>query len=294
MRVLVTGASGFIGRHFISQVSDRYELFAGVRDPSKSESGGRSYVLRVDLSHPLDMKALPPSMDAIVHLAQANATFPEGANELLAVNTNSTQQLLDYARRVEVHRFILISTGDVYGRRFGLCKEGDPVAAASYYALTKQAAEMLAQAYADYLQVCILRLFHPYGPKQTHRLIPNLGERIKQRDAIRLHSDGRPRFTPTYIDDVVMAIERAINSSYSGIVNVAGDRIVGIRELAEEIGSVLEKGPIFQATNEEASDWMGDNALMKEVFGAWPMTNLSDGLRRTFKGEEERRCQANA
>ena len=245
----------------------------------------------MDLARPLDMRVLPARIDVIVHLAQANVSFPAGANELLAVNTGSTQRLLDYGRRAGARRFILASTGDVYGRRFGPCRESDPVAATSYYALTKQAAEILTQAYAGYFQTCIFRLFHPYGLDQSDRLIPRLADAIRQGKAIKLNEDDRPRLTPIYVDDVVRAIELAIDSSYSGIVNVAGDSVVTMRELAGQIGCLLGTRPVFEATGEDSADLIGDNALMKQALGAWPMNTLADGLSRTFKDEDGGKCQ---
>lgn len=287
MRILISGAGGFIGRHLISALPDHHEVFGIVRNAVRRPlPGARAHLLEFDLAHPLDMKELPGQIDVIVHLAQANVLFPEAAKELLAVNTVSTQHLLDYGRRAGAQRFILASTGDVYGRRFELCKESDTLRAATFYALTKQAAELLTQAYSGYLQTCILRLFHPYGSDQSNRLIPNLADRLRRQETVPVHKDDRPRLTPIYIDDVVTAIMRAMDSSYCGIVNVAGDRVVSIRELTEEIGRALKSKSSFEASGEESGDMMGDNALMKQVFGAWPMITLSEGLSRTFNGKE--------
>jgi UDP-glucose 4-epimerase len=290
MKLLVTGANGFIGRHLVSKLSLTHDIFALVRNRQQDVPAGVS-VIEMDLGRALDPGRLPPKIDVIIHLAQANAPFPEDANELLAVNTGSTQQLLDYGRRSGVRRFILASTGDVYGRHVGASSETDPVDAASFYAVTKRAAEMLTQTYSGYLETCILRLFHPYGSDQAERLIPRLAHSIQEQKPIRLKKDDRPHLSPIHIDDVVMAFEQAVNSSWSGIVNVAGDRVFSVRELAEEIGKVLETEPCFESDDHESADLAGDNALMKEVLGAWPMVALSNGLRRTFKSEEARGCQ---
>src|SRR5437773_9540829 len=178
MRILVTGASGFIGRHLVSRLSDAHELFAVDRDPKRAAQSETTLVL-MDLARTLNVSALPAEIDIIIHLAQANVPFPEAANELWAVNTSSTQQLLEYARGARARQFMLASTGDVYGRRTGLCKETDTTAPVSYYGLTKAVAEMLVQTYSDYLRPCILRLFQPYGPDQSDRLIPKLADRIR-------------------------------------------------------------------------------------------------------------------
>jgi nucleoside-diphosphate-sugar epimerase len=68
-------------------------------------------------------------------------------------------------------------------------------------------------------------------------------------------------------------------------MNIAGGRVVSVRELAVEIGRVLEIEPIFEATGEQSPDLMGDNNLMRQVLGDWSMVALHDGLSRTLKGE---------
>ena len=285
MRILITGASGFIGRRLVSGLSNRHEVFSVVRNRQRASPGAADSVVVADLAAQLNTKLLPSAIDVIIHLAQANVLFPDSANELFAVNTVATQQLLDYARQAGARQFILASTGDVYGRRFGSSKETDPVNPAGYYATTKHAAELLAQAYSGVFQACIMRLYQPYGPGQTDRLIPRLADRIRRHEPIRLHEDARPHVTPIYIDDVTHAIERAADSSCAGIMNVAGDRVVSLRELAVAISRVLEVEPIFEATGEQSSDLMGDNNLMKRVLGDWSMVALHDGLSRTFNSE---------
>lgn len=284
MKILVTGATGFIGRHLVLHLSAQHEIHALVRNARQTVSRKRISIVVSDLARPLDSSMLPAQVDVIIHLAQANVPFPEAANELFAVNTSATQQLLNYGRRVGARRFILPSSGYVYGHRLGPCRETDAAVPASFYAVTKYTSELLALAYSGYLEPCILRLFWPYGPGQSNRLIPRLADRIRQGKPIRLHKDDCPHIsTPVYIDDVVIAFERAIHASYSGIINVAGDTVVSMRDLAKAIGRVLESQPVFEKTNEETGDVIGDNTRMKQVFGVWPMVGLTEGLSRTFE-----------
>jgi UDP-glucose 4-epimerase len=286
VKVLVTGAGGFIGRHLVVHLSNQHEVYATARNSTPGAPVNAFSRIEIDLAQPLDTRVLPARIDVIIHLAQANVLFPEAANELFAVNTNSTQQLLDYGRRAGARQFILASTGDVYGERFGLCREADPAAPSKYYGLTKHIAEMLVRSYAGYFQSSIMRLFRPYGPDQTARLIPNLASSIGQGRAVRLDKDDRPRMTPIYIDDVIHAIKQAMSCSYSGTINIAGDRVVSMRELAQEIGRTLGREPIFKETGNESADAAGDNNLMKQVLGSWNMVSLGEGLSRTLKGEE--------
>lgn len=286
MQVLVTGANGFIGRDLIPRLSRHHEVLAVVRGPHQAAPSERVSVVAMDLARSLRTKMLPAQIDIIIHLAQANVQFPEGASELFAVNTSATQQLLDYGRRAGARQFILASTGDVYGWHLGLCRETDPAEPVSYYAATKHAAETLTRAYSDYFATCVLRLFQPYGPGQLNRLIPRLADRIRQQQAVRLHKDDQPRLTPIHIDDVARAIERSIDKCYTGTLNIAGEQVVSMRELAETIGRMLGSQPVFEETGQVWADLMGDNSLMKQVLGRWDMIMLADGLSRTFKGEE--------
>jgi UDP-glucuronate 4-epimerase len=263
-----------------------------VRHKGQASSAKTASFVAMDLSRALDRGLLPAQVDVIIHLAQANVPFPELANDLFAVNTAATQQLLDYARRAGAKQFMLASTGDVYGRIYGPAGETLTPAPGSYYAATKYAAELLVQAYSNHFQTCSLRLFHPYGPGQSARLIPKIAGQIMLGKPIRLNKDSRPHVTPIFIDDVTGAVETVLASPHSGAINIAGDRRVSIRELAEEIGRVLEIEPAFEQTELEATDLAGDNRLMKELLGTWDLVGLSEGLVRMFKSEEATLWQA--
>jgi UDP-glucose 4-epimerase len=292
MRILVTGASGFIGRHLLDHLSSRHELFAIVRSPQPVLSQAAVNAIEMDLAQEWTATNLPARTDVIIHLAQANVAFPESANELFAVNASATQNLLDYGRRAGAQQFILASTGDIYGWKEGLAKETDEAHPASFYAVTKYAAELLAQSYSDYFATCALRLFHPYGPGQAMRLIPKLAERIRQQKAVQVHQRDCPHLTPIYIADVISAIERAIDSTYSGAINIAGDQIVSMRELAAAIGHTLGSQPVFEETGKESTDLAGDNRLMKQVLDDWPLVPLAEGLSWTFNQKEAASWQA--
>ena len=92
--------------------------------------------------------------------------------------------------------------------------------------------------------------------------------------------------TPIYIDDVTHAIEWAMNCRYSGTMNIAGDEVVGMRELAEAIALALGSHAIFEETGEAAADLIGDNSVMRQALGNWDTVSLADGLSRTFISEE--------
>jgi nucleoside-diphosphate-sugar epimerase len=285
MKILVTGATGFTGRPLVSRLAARHEVYALARRPEQTAWEPQVRAVAADLAGPLAPDRLPASVDAIVHLAIAKVPYPESAVEMFAVNTGATLQLLDYGRRAGARHFVLISSGDVYGRRTGFCKETDPAAPASFYAVTKYAAEMLARSYAEYLTPCVLRLFRPYGPGQVNRLIPNLARRMREGRPPQVPPPGRGRQTPVYLADVLTALERVLEARCGGVLNVAGDEVVSMRELAEAVGRALGVRPVFEGHADDPGDAMGDNARMHQVLGRWPLLGLAEGLARTFGNE---------
>src|SRR5262249_31382430 len=145
----------------LAPLAVRHTAYGVVRSAAPLKSSPGVQPILADIARPLDSAVLPNRVDAIVHLAQANATFPEQAAELFAVNTTSTQQLLDYGRRAGCRHFLLASTGSVYGRHLGRCRESEPAVPDSFYAVSKYAAELLVGAYTAYFPSCILRLYYP-------------------------------------------------------------------------------------------------------------------------------------
>jgi nucleoside-diphosphate-sugar epimerase len=282
MKILVTGATGFIGRPLVSRLAGRHEVYALARRPEAVTGEPRARAVQADLAAPLPAGRLPESVDAIIHLAIAKVPYPEAAVEMFAVNTAATLQLLDYGRRAGARHFVLVSSGDVYGRRAGFCKEIDPAAPTSFYAVTKYSAEMLARSYAEHLVPCVLRLFRPYGPGQVNRLIPNLAQRMREGRPVQVPPPGRARQTPVYLADVLTALERVLEARYGGVLNIAGDEVVSLRELAEAVGHAVGVAPVFEGPAEDPGDAMGDNTRMHQVLGRWPLVGLADGLARVF------------
>ncbi|MBD0329900.1 MAG: NAD(P)-dependent oxidoreductase [Thermoleophilia bacterium] len=279
MRVLVTGASGFVGSHLAPALADAgHEVLAVVRRPGSAPAGATE--VAADLAR--DRLELPAA-DAVVHLAQANTRFPDGAAELYAVNTAATQRLLDHARRTGARRFVLASTGSVYGFADPPLSEDDPVRADDFYALTKIHAEALVAAYRGFFATAVLRLFVPYGPGQEGRMIPALAARVREGRPVTLNGGGRPRSNPVYVGDVVRVVAAALERDEHVLVNVAGDEVVGVGELAERMGAVLGRRPLLeQGAPDAPGDIVADTGRLHALFALRPLVGLDEGLRRTL------------
>ena len=281
MRILVTGASGFVGSHLVPALIEAgNHVVCAARDPAYRPPSGAEQI-ELDLVEPLDPDSLP-EVDAVAHLAQANARFPEGARELYRVNAASTLELLDYARRTGAQRFVYASSGSVYGFGQRPFSEDDPLSGRDFYATTKIAGETLVRAYRDFLTTSVLRLVVPYGPGQQSRMVPGLIERVRAGTPVTLNDGGRPRMNPLFVDDVVRAVRAVLERDEHSVLNVAGDEPVTVRELAELIGRILEAPPAFEnGSGDVPGDLVADTSRMHELLDLRPLVNLEDGLRRT-------------
>ena len=182
-----------------------------------------------------------------------------------------------------MRQFVLASTGDVYGRRLDPCSETDLPKPESFYGTIKYSAELVVQAYSAHIAPTVLRIFHAYGPEQSEKLVAYLAKRILSHAPIQLHNGSRPYLTPTYIDDICLAFEKALETAYSGVLNVAGDRVINIRGLAEIIAHLLGREAHFEDTGNEVGNMVGVNHRLKEAFDMNSLVELEEGLSRTFR-----------
>jgi UDP-glucose 4-epimerase len=286
VKVLVSGATGFVASHLIpALVVSGHDVVAAGHDPARIP--GDATALELDLAAH-DWPTLPEA-DAVVHLAQANVPFPEGANALFAVNVAATQRLLEHARRTGARRFVLASSGSVYGTSARPLTEESPLAARDFYSATKVAAERFTQAYEQHFGVAILRLFVPYGPGQARRMLPRLVERIRSGEPIQLNREGRPRMNPIYVDDVAQVVLRALDGAESfGVVNVAGDDVTDIRGVSELIGQLLGIEPRFEPSDADVGDIVADNTALHALLGGARLVPLREGVERMVGPEHGR------
>jgi nucleoside-diphosphate-sugar epimerase len=283
MMILITGATGFVGRHLVARVAERHEVVALGRRTPLQPLPLQVEIRLMDLDRPIDVTRLPAKCDVIIHLAFAGGHFPDDAARTFAVHTGAAHQLLEYGRRAGASHFILASTGDVYGPATqGPVAETETPRPESFYAVTKYAAELITGAYRDLLVPCVLRLYQPYGPGQTDRLIPRLAEAIRAGRPIHTYAGHHPLVSPTYIDDVARAFDAVVARRLRGVYNLAGRDIVSLRDLADMIGRRLGMAPVFEEHVSPQGDLAGNGTALWQTLDLEPATPLEQGLRLTF------------
>ncbi len=276
MKVIITGAAGFIGSHLCERLlalgwdvvgldnfdpfydpaikrrnletallSPRFRLIEGdIRDPGVVDRIGRAAV-ELAAERAAEPKKPARSLDAVVHLAARAGVRTSLEDPVLYsdVNLVGTTRMLEAARSLDVSRFILASSSSVYGDREGApFKEDDNVDfPVSPYAATKKAGEVLCHAHHHIygLAVTCLRFFTVYGPRQRPEMaIHKFTRAILRGEAVVQFGDGSARRDFTYIDDVVEGIVLALErASVYHIYNLGNNRTVELRRLI----SLIEK-----------------------------------------------------
>ena len=263
MRILVTGGTGFVGRHLVAGLAGAHEVIA----PARRE---------LDLEA-IDAAGLPRTIDAVIHAA---ARIDPGPS-MRRVNVESTRALCRWAADSGARRFLFVSTGGVYGPARGAVTEEHARQPSGEYAETKAEAEDIVAAHRCDFEVILARIYFPYGPGQRGRFIPNLAARIAAGEPVTLRGASGTPLSVTYIDDLVEALLALFALEGSHTVNVAGeDSSVG--EIATMLGQILKRQPQFAFEDEDSGGYVADCSRLRELTGFHPSVSLRDGLPRSM------------
>ncbi len=310
MRVLVTGAAGFIGSHVVEiLVSKGYEVI-GVDDLSTGsldnvEHLASSFKLIVDdITSPSRVTNYLREVDAVIHLAAIASVDECRDNPCRAtlVNVYGTVSMLHLALRLKAKHFIYASSAAVYGvpQRVPV-SEDHPTNPLNVYGATKLAGELLSLATAREkgLRCCILRIFNAYGPRMRRggyaSVVYRFTRAILRSEPMIIQGDGSQTRDFIYVKDVARAFLAALEARAEGVYNIGSGIEVSIRELADLVNSVakslgLKPVGIVYASPRPSDTPRSCASIDKAVreLGWKPQVRLADGLRETLKWALER------
>jgi nucleoside-diphosphate-sugar epimerase len=301
-RVLVTGATGFIGSWLTRSLLEKgFKVGIIKRDDSSpwriEDLVNQLAVYNHDLSdtdsiHEAFVDFKP---DIVFHLATYYTVEHKLAEIPTLINTNvlATVNLLEAAKDSQTKLFVNTSSCFVYKQKSTQLSETDELSPLNLYAATKLQAEETCTYYAETyaLPTVTFRLFPPYGPADNERkLIPFLIKNYLQNKSPDL-TTGKQQWDFIYVNDIVDAYIRLLGNEFKGkhqVFNIGTGNAVSLREVASTIGQILGSkvqpnwGKVPHRKNEV---WFTSANISKAnaILNWQPKTSLHQGLASTIE-----------
>lgn len=299
MRVLITGARGFIGKAFLSNFMQRdHDILILTRNLSSPAHLGRLSSIQGDLNNLKDVvpkiKLFKPEI--CVHLAWEG--IPDYGYAMSLQNLTQGVELFQCLIE-ECGCRKIVATGSCweYGKPFGVCREDEPVTANSYFAWAKHSlcnfGLMLAAKNA--ISFIWLRLFYMYGPGQRAKsLIPYFVSELKkgQRPQVKAALNVNDF---VYVDDVASAITLSVQRDVpTGIYNIGTGRAVPVWKVCSELGKAMGLDTDFveelkKTASGKNEDFCADVQKASSILGWQASTGIEFGIRKYLYPEEGER-----
>ena len=302
-RIVVLGASGFLGSHLCDQLIARGDEVVGIDDMSSStginlrqlESNSRFTFLKADIAVEIPVRG---KVDAVLNFASPASPPRYLAMPIQTLRTGSqgTENALQFALNNEA-RFIMASTSEIYGdptispQVETYWGNVNSIGERSCYDEAKRYSEALCMAYWREYQVDIgiVRIFNTYGPRldpTDGRVVSNFICQALQNDEITIYGAGTQTRSFCFVDDEIRGILALLDSKERGPINIGNPKEFTILELAELVleltgsKSELVNRPL---PSDDPLQRRPDITRARELLNWEPEVNLHEGLSRTIE-----------
>ena len=291
-RVLVTGASGFIGRAVVGALRGRGVAVTAVdREPPDASWDGGVHVVTGDLAEQETcVAAFETRPTSVVHLAALTSVLRsvDAPMQTFAQNVTITQVLLELSRGSGVEAFVLASTNAVVGNVGTSVINVDlPLRPLTPYGATKAACEMLLSAYSGSygMATAALRFTNVYGPGMSHKdsFVPRMMRAALSGTGVKVYGDGQQRRDLVFIDDVVSGVLRALDTRYDGRAIIGSGRSVSVLEMIDTVRAVTGRPVPAEHIEAPAGEMPAVVVDVANDLGYEPTVSLEDGLARTWR-----------
>ena len=298
MRLLVTGAAGFIGSTFVRQVAGDHDVvvldkltYAGRRE---NLEGVEHTLVEGAIEDPAVVREAMAGADAVVNFAAESHVDRsiEGQDPFAVTHVIGTGTLLDAARELGVGRYLQVSTDEVYGSiDSGSFTETSPLDPSSPYSATKAGGDLLVSAHAHThgIEAVICRGSNNYGPRQyPEKLIPLCVLNALHGDKLPVYGDGKQVRNWLYVEDFARAIALVLEKGRPGqAYNVGGpdecENIEVVQRILELTGS--DQSLIEYVTDRKGHDrrYSLSSDKLRDELGWQAQTHFAEGLEQTVK-----------
>ena len=290
MKVLLTGAGGFIGSHVARElVLRKHEVHALVRPESDlwrvSDIESSLHIIHGDLVAPTFILQ-PAAFDCCVHLAW----YVEPGKYLHAAENKdwvvASLRLAEMLKETGCRRFIATGTCLEYAISDPPQRESSPTQPSTPYVQAKL--ELFDALQSIGIEIAWLRFFYQYGPAEDpRRLVPVVINSLLRNQEMKLVPGDRVR-DYLHIEDVASAVGAVADSKLTGAVNIGSGIPVTVREIALKIGEMLDRVNLLKVgvlpyAASEPMHLLADNTKLRDGTGWKPRYSLDEGLRQTIE-----------
>ncbi|MFL7869290.1 MAG: UDP-glucuronic acid decarboxylase family protein [Anaerolineales bacterium] len=315
MRILITGAAGFLGSHLCDrllaaghQVIGMDNFITGSPDNIAHLMGNENFSFyKHDVS---DYIFIPGKVDAVLHFASPASPDPKSPVgyfnlpiQTMKAGALGTHNTLGVAK-ANGAKYLLASTSEIYGdplvhpQKEDYPGNVDPTGERAVYDEAKRFAESLTMAYyrTHEVDTRIVRIFNTYGPRmdlEDGRALPNFLKQALLGQSLTVYGDGSQTRSFCYVDDLIEGILRLLDSDEHLPVNIGNPHEMTILQFAETINELAgnKAGVTYLPDDRSARDpqrRQPDITRAREILGWEPKFSLEEGIEHTipyFRGK---------
>jgi len=309
MRILITGAAGFLGSHLNDRLIAEGHDVVGLDNFVTGSPENIAHLIgnpkftfyKHDVSNYI---FIPGKVDAVLHFASPASPNPDSPYgyfnlpiQTMKAGALGTHNALGVAK-TDGARFLLASTSEIYGdplehpQKETYAGNVDPVGMRAVYDEAKRFAESLTMAYHRHHRVDtrIVRIFNTYGPRmdlEDGRALPNFLKQALLGQPLTVYGDGSQTRSFCYVDDLIDGIVRLLFSEEHMPVNIGNPIEMTVLEFAETINKVAENkaGVTFVPEGRSTRDpqrRQPDITRARSILGWEPKITLEEGISRTI------------
>ena len=242
MKILITGANGFIGTNLINELlkNKKYKLYGVDIGVKKKYPKKNIKIINCDLKNFNKLKKNVKKIHTIIHLASETSVLNSLERPLSSFNNNVilTANILELARILKIKKIIFASTGGaIIGKKNGISKESDKADPESPYGAYKHISEILNNTFAKCFNIKFinLRFSNVYGPFSDHKnsFIAKLFKNTLRNKTTYIFGNGSQSRDFIYVKDVVKAIIKSLNFNKNDTFNISFGKSYNLKQIIQ-------------------------------------------------------------